>query len=169
MNTVTWQTPLSSQALSPLLQSDDLPMAAPGTGSWGYYLELGQDMGYFSWFPDQSQMLRHLGHVEILHLPTLLPERADYEALVARLIPLLQDYVNQWESDSTEAGARLLQRYQAVVPQLKLSWVGPVSALRSEESPFAQKLRQAFQAQHAQDATQASETVWESFLADYGL
>ena len=169
MNTVSWQTPLSSQELSPLLQSDDLPLAAPIANAWGYYLEIGQGMGYFSWFPEQTQMLRHLGHVEVLHLPSLLPERADYEALVAQLIPLLKNYVQTCDTAPTEAAYTLVNQYTHVVPALKLAWVGPLSALSTEQSPFAQKVRAAFEAQTGQSAPQTEADLWWSFLAEYGL
>lgn len=169
MNTVSWQTPLSSQELSPLLQSDDLPLAAPTANAWGYYIDIGQGMGYFSWFPEQSHMLRHLGHVEVLHLPSLMPERADYEALVDQLIPILKNYAQTCDAAPTEAAHTLVHQYQHVLPDLKLRWVGPLTALSTEQSPFAQEVRQAFHTQTGETVSQAEEALWWSFLADYGM
>ena len=169
MNTVSWQTPLSSEELSPLLQSDTLPLAEPWPSSWGYYLDIGQGMGYFSWFPDRDHMLRHLGHVEVLHLPSLMPERADYEALVDKLLPLLHNYVENVQAGDDTAGEQLVAAYEKTVPELKLRWVGSLTQLQAEASPFAVALREAFESSEGQTAAEAQSEDWLSFLADYGI
>lgn len=172
MKTVSWQTPLSSEALSPLLQSETLPLAEPTPEAWGYYLEIGRGMGYFSWFPDRNHMLRHLAHVEILHLPTLMPERSHYEALVDQLVALLKTYVqalDRQEGQDAHAGPALVAAYQACVPDLNLCWVGQSMHLREAQEPFALDLQQAFAKAEGVPVAQANSAQWLAFLADYGI
>lgn len=169
MKTVAWQPPLSSEELSPLLQSDALPLADPTAEAWGYYLDIGRGMGYFSWFPDRSHMLRHLAHVEILHLPTLMPEREDYEALVDQLVELLKTYVKAFDGQDPQAGASLVKAYQACVPDLNLRWLGQSMHLREAEDDFAQTLQGAFVVAEGQSTGAATPQQWLSFLADYGI
>lgn len=169
MKIVSWQTPLSSEALSPLLQSETLPLADPTAESWGYYLEIGRGMGYFSWFPDRSHMLRHLAHVEILHLPTLMPEREHYEALVDQLVDFLEIYVKALDEKDAQASVSLVKHYQACVPELNLRWVGQSMHLRESECDFSQALQQAFLAAEGKPSEAAEPQVWLSFLTDYGI
>ena len=169
MKTVSWQTPLSSEALSPLLQSETLPLAEPTSEAWGYYLDIGRGMGYFSWFPDRDHMLRHLAHVEILHLPTLMPERSHYEALVDQLVTLLRVYVNALDAQDAQAGTALVEAYRACVPELQLRWVGQSMDLRASNADFAQELQAAFLGAEGFPAHQARPDQWLAFLADYGI
>ena len=169
MKIVSWQTPLSSEALSPLLHSDALPLAAPTAEAWGYYLDIGRDMGYFSWFPDRSHMLRHLAHVEILHLPTLMPDRAHYEALVEQLVALLSTYVQGLGAQDDHAGILLVEAYHACVPDLNLRWVGQSMDLGKASDAFSLTLQQAFLAAEGQAASEATPEQWLAFLADYGI
>lgn len=169
MKTVSWQTQLSSEALSPLLQSEALPLAEPTPEAWGYYLDIGRGMGYFSWFPDRSHMLRHLAHVEILHLPTLMPERAHYEALVDQLVALLTTYVQALDAEDAQAGAALVEAYQACVPELNLRWVGNSMGLQTASDAFSLGLQQAFLAAEGKPAVEAKPEQWLAFLEGYGI
>jgi hypothetical protein len=169
MKTVSWQTPLSSEALSPLLQSEVLPLAEPTPEAWGYYLEIGRGMGYFSWFPDRTHMLRHLGHVEVLHLPTLMPEREHYEALVDQLVALLSTYVQALASHDPQAGTALVEAYGRAIPDLNLRWVGQSMELREAKDAFAIALQQDFLTAEGKGVAEASPEQWLTFLAHYGI
>ena len=112
-------------------------------------------MGTFSWFPDQETLLRYLAHVEVLHLPTRLPERSDYDALVQQMIAILEGYERHQNSPETVAAI------QELLPDLGLRWLGQAASLRTDSGDFARQVQRDFAA--------TADTPWLAFLSDYGI
>ncbi len=160
--TSPWQRRLSSAELSPLLNGDTYPQAEPTEDAHGYYLEIGRGMGYFSWFPTRELMLRHLAHVEVLHLPARMPERADYEAMVDQLVPILEDFEQHQNVTQT------VQAYHQVVPEIQLQWLGSVKTLKNDVTDFGKQVQSAF-SENTSKSTSKSTQSWLDFLGEYGI
>lgn len=156
-----WQTQLSLPELQALLDGETgAPETRPQPGDWGYYLNLGPELGYFSWFPDAGRMLGYLVRVEILHAPTSLPERADYDALVDRLRQVALAYAADGDGEAA------CTAFNACFPDFKLAWLGNFTQLKAGATPFSRALLKAFA---ALGAGPPDTEAFADFVENYGL
>ncbi|MEZ0373050.1 MAG: hypothetical protein ACAI44_28425 [Candidatus Sericytochromatia bacterium] len=172
----TWQQTLPLEQLQALLDGETSEVRTrPQPGDWGYYLNLGPELGYFSWFASQSEMLRYLVHVEILHAPTSLDDRATYEAIVARLQPTAATYADHGDSPAACAA------FNSCFPDFRLEWLGSYAQLLAGDDAFAARLLAAYAEsidpnapvydleQAKQHALPADADALASFIENYGL
>src|SRR5690606_5417724 len=133
---IDWQTPLSQAALQALLDGDqEVLQTDPLQAPWGYFLRSGE-LGYFSWFASQTQLLQYLLQVEVLHAPQTLPDPASYQAKVAQLLPLLEAYASGQQSAALTCDA-----LNPCLPGFELLWLGHFSELLQGSDAFALQLR----------------------------
>ncbi|MEZ0374817.1 MAG: hypothetical protein ACAI44_37365 [Candidatus Sericytochromatia bacterium] len=159
----TWQQSLPLEQLQALLDGETSEVRTrPHPGDWGYYLNLGEELGYFSWFVSQAEMLRYLVHVEILHAPTSLEDRAAYEAFVARLQPAAAAFALDGDCDAA------CEAFNACFPDFRLEWLGSYAHLLTGKEPFSACLL-ALYAASIYPALPADADALASFVENYGL
>jgi len=158
-----WQISLSQAELQALLDGEqEMVQTDPRQAPWGYFLRSGE-LGYFSWFSSQAQLLQYLLQVEVLHAPQTLPDQASYQAKVAQLLPALQAYAS-----GNQSAALTCEALNPCLPGFELLWLGHFSELLQGTEAFALQLRSAYQGQ-SEPISAEQQANFAEWLGDYGL
>lgn len=160
-NQDNWQQGLPLSDLQTQLDEGRGLSTRPYQGAWGYFLRMGPEMAYFSWFASLSAMLRYLVQVEILHAPTSLPDRPSYDDFVVELQAIAAAY--EQNEDAQQACAA----FNACFPDFALEWLGSYAELLKGETEFAQQLHQLFGA--SGEISADNQPAFADFLENHGI